>query len=128
MIFKMYFLFFTLSFVSLAEVAHLSHHTANIILLDKLYSDKKSYDITVNQPFRIGELTVNVQRCIKNSQNQEFAFLKVTENKEEILKNWVSIQENNSVAMQHRRYDITVQSCNFYKEIQKESILDTRSK
>ena len=128
MIFKMYFLFFTLSFASLAEVAHLSHHTANIILLDKLYSDKKSYDITVNQPLRIGELTINIQGCIKNSQNQEFAFLKVTENKEEILKNWVSIQENNSVAMQHRRYDITVQSCNFYKEIQKESMLDTRSK
>ena len=124
----MYFLFFILSFVSLAEVAHITHQTANITLLDKLYSDKKSYDITVNQPLRIGELTINIQKCIKNSQNQEFVFLKVTENKEEIFKNWASIQENNSVFIQHKRYDITVESCNFYKEIQKESILETRSK
>ena len=124
----MYFLFFILSFISLAEVTHLTHQTANIVLLDKLYSDKKNYNITLNQPLRIGEMTINIQKCIKNSQNQEFAFIEITENKEEIFKNWVSIQENNSTAMQHRRYDITVQSCNFYKEIQKESILETRSK
>ena len=88
-----------------------------IAITDKMYSKKLTYETPLNQNFIISDnLSIIITKCLANSQNQEFAFVKSMRNGEEFFKKWIPIQENSIHTIEDKRYDVMLESCNFYEK------------
>ena len=87
---------------------------ATILILDKLYTNRTFYEVQMGQTLQIDELEIEISQCIENLQKKQFVFLNIKENKDDIVSNWVPIAQYTPTPITHKRFDISVISCNFY--------------
>ena len=87
---------------------------ATVLILDKLYTNRTFYEIQIGQTLQIDELEIQISQCIENLQKKQFVFLNIKSNKDDILSNWIPISKYTSTPITHKRFDISVISCNFY--------------
>jgi hypothetical protein len=87
---------------------------ATVLILDKLYTNRTFYEIQMGQTLQIDELDIQISQCIENLQKKQFVFLNIKSNKDDIVSNWVPISKYTSTPITHKRFDISVISCNFY--------------
>lgn len=87
---------------------------AIVLILDKLYTNRNFHEVEIGHSIVISDMKVTILDCIRNSKGQNFMFMHIQENDDDILNEWVSITEYSSTPTPHKRFEVIPISCNFY--------------
>ena len=86
------------------------------VILDKLYTNRTFHEVEIGQSITVGDLEIKAINCMQNKENEAFLFLNITQNKDDILNQWVPITKHTTTPIAHKRFDINAISCNFYNQ------------
>jgi len=95
-------------------------NTANIIILDKITSKKKTHTIQINKKYKFHSLNVLVKRCVLDNTDGSLktsAFIQIQnsnkKNKDQvyIYNGWMISGYPSINPMEHVNYDIWIESC-----------------
>lgn len=88
---------------------------AIILVLDKLYTNRNFYEIEISNSIMISSMEITILDCINNNKGENFMLMRIRENGDDILNEWIPIAEYITTPTPHKRFAVTPISCNFYK-------------